>query len=170
VRRLVLVATGTGSVMVPARPGVLRHMLTPRRYRDPSYAASNAGELYGGSMRASPARAAGLLHSANLPGAARPGQRRGYYYQLLAALGWTSLTLLPLLRQPTLLLTGDDDPLIRLINGRIMHRLIPGSELQVYHGGHLDLIAEPHRLAPVIERFLRAGTARTSESSERALP
>jgi pimeloyl-ACP methyl ester carboxylesterase len=70
--------------------------------------------------------------------------------------GWTSLPLLPLLHRPTLLLAGADDPLIPLINGHIMHRLIPGSELVVYPGGHLDLVAEPHRLAPVIERFLRA--------------
>ena len=151
VGRLVLVATGTGSVMVPARPRVLRHMLTPRRHRDPRYAMSIAGEIYGGSMRQAPGRAAGLLRAGG-----RAGPDRGYYYQLLAGAGWTSLPLLPLLRRPTLLLAGDDDPLIPLINGHIMHRLIPGSELVVYPGGHLDLIAEPHRLAPVIERFLRA--------------
>src|SRR5215469_13776186 len=29
VRKLVLVATGTGTLMVPARPTVLRHMITP---------------------------------------------------------------------------------------------------------------------------------------------
>jgi len=151
VRRLVLVATGTGTVMVPGRPRVLRHMLTPRRHRDPGYAVGIAGEIYGGSMRSSPARAAELLHAGG-----RRGPDRGYYYQLLAGAGWTSLPLLPLLRRPTLVLAGDDDPLIPLVNGRIMHRLIPGSELVVYRGGHLDLIAEPHRLAPVIERFLRA--------------
>jgi poly(3-hydroxyalkanoate) depolymerase len=151
VRRLVLVATGTGSVMVPARPRVLRHMLTPRRHRDPGYAMSIAGEIYGGSMRAAPERAAELLHAGG-----RAGPDRGYYYQLLAGAGWTSLPLLPLLHRPTLLLAGADDPLIPLINGHIMHRLIPGSELAVYPGGHLDLVAEPHRLAPVIERFLRA--------------
>jgi len=43
-----------------------------------------------------------------------------------------------------------------------MHRLIPGSELVIYPGGHLDLIAEPHRLAPVVERFLRAPAERAS--------
>jgi poly(3-hydroxyalkanoate) depolymerase len=153
VRRLVLVATGTGTVMVPARPRVLRHMLTPRRHRDPRYAIGIAGEIYGGSMRSSPARAAELLHAG---GRAAPG--RGYYYQLLAGTGWTSLPLLPLLRRPTLVLAGDDDPLIPLVNGHIMHRLIAGSELHVYRGGHLDLIAEPHRLVPVIERFLHADT------------
>jgi poly(3-hydroxyalkanoate) depolymerase len=153
VRRLVLVATGTGAVMVPGRPRVLRHMLTPRRHRDPRYAMSIAGEIYGGSMRSTPARAAELLHPSG-----RTGPDRGYYYQLLAGAGWTSLPLLPLLRRPVLVLTGDDDPLIPLVNGHIMHRLIAGSELHVYRGGHLDLIAEPHRLAPVIERFLGAFT------------
>jgi pimeloyl-ACP methyl ester carboxylesterase len=35
-RRLVLASTATGAVMVPARPRVLGHMLTPRRHRDPA--------------------------------------------------------------------------------------------------------------------------------------
>jgi poly(3-hydroxyalkanoate) depolymerase len=157
VRRLVLVATGTGSVMVPARPRVLRHMLTPRRHRDPAYAVSIAGEIYGGSMRSSPARAGELL-----PAATPAGPRRGYYYQLLAGAGWSSLPLLPLLRHPTLVMVGDDDPLIPLINARIMSRLIPDSELHIYRGGHLDLIAQPHRLAPVVERFLAADTSPTA--------
>jgi pimeloyl-ACP methyl ester carboxylesterase len=68
--------------------------------------------------------------------------------------GWTTLPLLPLLRPPTLVLAGDDDPLIPPVNGRIMHRLIPRCRLHVYHGGHLALVTEPHRLVPVIERFL----------------
>jgi len=148
VRRLVLVATGTGSVMVPGRPRAVRHLLTRRRHRDPGYARRVAGEIYGGSARSSPARAADLLR------AAAPPARRGYLYQLLAGAGWSSLPLLPLLRHPTLLMAGDDDPLIPLVNTRVMHWLIPGSQLHVYRGGHLDLIAEPHRLAPVVERFL----------------
>jgi poly(3-hydroxyalkanoate) depolymerase len=164
VRRLVLVATGTGSLMVPARPRVLRHMLTPRRHRDPRYAMGIAGEIYGGSMRAAPRRAAELLHAGG-----RAGPDRGYYFQLLAGTGWTSLPLLPLLRRPTLLLAGDDDPLIPLINGHIMHRLIPGSELVIYPGGHLDLVADPHRLAPVIERFLDA-PAETASAERKAAP
>src|SRR4051794_5791760 len=54
VRRLVLVATATGTLMVPARPHVLAKMLTPRRHRDPDYARSIAGEIYGGTMRTRP--------------------------------------------------------------------------------------------------------------------
>ena len=149
IRRLVLVATGTGSLMVPGQPSVLWHMLSPQRHLDPAHTTDLAGDIYGGSMRATPTRAAELLGAAALA-----GTRRGYYYQLLAGAGWTSLPLLPLLRPPTLVLVGDDDPLIPLVNARIMHTLIRGSQLHVYRGGHLDLIAEPHLLAPVIERFL----------------
>ena len=37
------------SLMVPARPRVLAKMLTPRRHRDPAYAARIAAEIYGGT-------------------------------------------------------------------------------------------------------------------------
>jgi poly(3-hydroxyalkanoate) depolymerase len=151
VRRLVLVATGTGSLMVPAHPRVLMRMMTPRRHRDQGYAASIAGEIYGGSMRGDPSRGSNLLHATT-----RLGPSRGYYFQLAAGLGWTSLPLLPLLRQPTLILAGDDDPIIPLVNARLMHRLIRRSELHVYHGGHLDLVSEADRMAPIVEAFLKA--------------
>ncbi|HUJ06749.1 MAG TPA: alpha/beta fold hydrolase [Streptosporangiaceae bacterium] len=164
VRRLVLVATGTGTLMVPAHPRVLRHMLTPQRHRDPGYAAAVAAQIYGGSLRTDPDRARELLHAGR-----QLGPRRGYYYQLLAGVGWTSLPLLPLLRPPTLLLAGDDDPVIPLANARLMHRLIPHSELHVYHGGHLELIAQPGRLAPVVEAFLDARPA-PSTAPDRSQP
>ena len=38
-----------------------------------------------------------------------------------------------------MILAGDDDPIIPLVNARIMHRLIPNSALDVYSGGHLEL-------------------------------
>ncbi len=151
VRRLVLVATAPGALMVPGHPRVLRHLLSPRRYRDPGYASTIAGHLYGGSIRNDPSRASGLLGT---PGHAGPA--RGYYYQLASGIGWTSLPMLPLIRQPTLILAGDDDPIIPPVNARIMHRLIPRSELHIYHGGHVDLVAEAGRLAPIVEAFLTA--------------
>ncbi len=63
---------------------------------------------------------------------------------------------LPLLRQPTLILSGDDDPIIPLANARLMHLLIPNSRLHVYHGGHLGLVTEAAELAPVVDAFLTA--------------
>jgi poly(3-hydroxyalkanoate) depolymerase len=151
VHRLVLVATGPGTLMVPGHPKALLHMLTPRRHRDPGHAARIAGQLYGGSLREEPALARELLHAT-----ARLGAARGYYYQLLSGIGWTSLPRLPRLRTPTLILAGDDDPIIPLVNARIMHRLIPDSQLHVYHGGHLELGPGAERLAPVVEAFLDA--------------
>jgi poly(3-hydroxyalkanoate) depolymerase len=149
VRRLVLTATATGSLMVPADPRVLARMLTPRRHRDPDYARSIAGEIYGGTMRTHPERAARALHSET-----RLGPRRGYYFQLAASTGWSSLPFLKLIRQPTLLVMGDDDPIIPAVNARIMARLIPDARLHLYSGGHIALITEADALAPVIEEFL----------------
>jgi poly(3-hydroxyalkanoate) depolymerase len=149
VRRLVLAATGTGMLMVPAHPRVLGRMLTPRRHRDPEYARKIAGEIYGGTMRSAPDRAARALHTAT-----RVGPRRGYYYQLAASTGWSSLPFLRLIRQPTLVIAGDDDPIIPAVNARIMARLIPDARLHLYSGGHIALITEAHVLAPVIEEFL----------------
>jgi poly(3-hydroxyalkanoate) depolymerase len=150
-RRLVLAATATGSLMVPANPRVLARMLTPRRHRDPAYARSIAGEIYGGTMRSDPDRAARLLHAGT-----RLGPRRGYYYQLAASTGWSSLPFLKLIRQPTLLVMGDDDPIVPLVNARIMARLLPDARLHVYEGGHIGLITEAKELAPVVEEFLDA--------------
>ena len=120
-RRLVLVATATGSLMVPAsaagagpdgHPAPLPGPRVPRG-RMP------AG-LYGGSARSQPDRVSALMHAEN-----RVGPALGYVYQLAAGAGWTSLPFLPLIRQPTLILSGDDDPLIPLANARLMHSLIP---------------------------------------------
>lgn len=151
VRRLVLVATGTGMLMVPAHPSVLRKMMTPRRHRDPEYAARIAPEIYGGSMRSNPMIGANLLHATT-----RAGPKRGYYYQLAAMTGWSSLPFLGLIRQPTLVLGGDDDPIIPAANPRMQACLIPSATLHLYRGGHLAILTEADELAPVIENFLNA--------------
>jgi pimeloyl-ACP methyl ester carboxylesterase len=93
-----------------------------------------------------------------------PTPARGYFYQLIAGIGWTSLPWLPKLRRPTLILAGDDDPIIPLVNARIMHGLIPRSQLHIYHGGHLELAADAERLASAVEAFLDADL--TGEGSQ----
>jgi len=153
VRRLVLAATSPGALMVPGHPRALARMLTPRRHRGRGYAPGIAGELYGGSVRDDPPLARELLHATT-----RPLTTRGYHYQLLATTGWMSLPLLPRVRPPTLILAGDDDPIIPQLNARILHRLIPRSELTIYHGGHLDLVTQAAHLAPLVEAFLSAPT------------
>ena len=149
-RRLVLASTGTGTIMIPGHPSILSKMATPRRYTDPSYLEEIAADIYGGDLRSTPE----FMHE--LAQDMRLDQPQGYFYQMWAAMGWTSLPWLPFLRQPTLILAGDDDPLIPLINARIMQRLIPRSKLHVYHGGHLGLMTHEQELVPVIEQFLTA--------------
>jgi poly(3-hydroxyalkanoate) depolymerase len=150
-RRLVLVSTATGMIMVPARPSVLARMATPRRYTDRDYLASVAGDLYGGSARTDPAGVTTAMNAHN-----RVGSRLGYVYQLAAGLGWTSVPFLPLVSQPTLILSGADDPIIPLANARLMGRLIPDARLHVFPGGHLGLVTEARQLAPVVSQFLAA--------------
>jgi poly(3-hydroxyalkanoate) depolymerase len=165
-RKLVLVSTATGMIMVPARPSVLVRMATPRRYLDRGYLESVAAALYGGSARADPGQVTAAMNAHN-----RVGSPRGYLYQLTAGLGWTSVPFLPRLRQPTLILSGDDDPLIPLANARLMHRLIPNSQLQVFHGGHLGLVTEAAQLGPVVSRFLAEplfGTAQPGSNRDGA--
>jgi poly(3-hydroxyalkanoate) depolymerase len=150
-RRLVLVATGSGAVMVPGSPAVLRRMATPRRYRDREYLLSIAPDIYGGSVRQGGDHLRTLLDSFD-----GGGQPRAYALQLLAGVGWTSVGFLPLLKQKTLVLAGDDDPIIPVINGRLMTGLLRHATLRVYAGGHIELVANPQLLAPIIEDFLDA--------------
>jgi poly(3-hydroxyalkanoate) depolymerase len=149
-RRLVLVSTATGFLMVPAGPRILSKMITPRRYRDPNYAISIAADIYGGSMREHPELIRQLFDSHS-----RLASRWGYLLQLLAATGWTSLPFLRMIRQPTLVLAGDDDPIIPLVNARIMSRLLPRATLDIYHDGHLALVSRADELAPRVASFLR---------------
>jgi poly(3-hydroxyalkanoate) depolymerase len=158
-RRLVLASTATGSLMVPAGPHILKNMITPRRYRDPDYAVQIAANLYGGRLRQDPELARRLLHNH-----LRMGSGRGYAYQLLAGLGWTSLPFLPLIRQQTLILAGSDDPIIPLVNARIMRRLLPHAELLIYDDGHLGLLTRAPELGKAVSEFLQPGAAMASAS------
>jgi len=150
-RRLVLVATATGMLMIPARPRVLLRMATPRRFRDADYARVVAGKIYGGSLRGRPDLVEQLV-----PAHDSPDSVRSYLYQLGAGVGWTSLPMLPLIRQPTLVLAGSDDPIIPLVNARIMTRLLPDARLHVYNEGHLGILTNARELARIVSDFLTA--------------
>jgi poly(3-hydroxyalkanoate) depolymerase len=157
VDRLVLAATGCG---VGAVPGEMRAMLTlatPSRYYSRSFLEQHGAELYGGRSRREP----GVLADLAPARLGRPPTPRGYIWQLCATSGWTSLPWLRRLRQPTLVLAGDEDPVVPVINGRTLARLIPDSRLHVVRGGgHLLLLDQPHDVVPVVRRFLKKHGAR----------
>src|ERR1700674_3131947 len=147
-RRLILASTSTGAIMVPGKLSVLSKLIVPRRYTDPEYLQKVGGEIYGGAYRYNPQ----LLreHGRHI----RPPRGRGYFYQLFAALGWTSLPWLGSLHQPTLIMHGNDDPIVPLINAKILAARIPKATLYVIDDGHLFLISRAQEVAPVVGKFL----------------
>jgi len=147
-RRLVLAATSPGAIMVPASLSVLWKMATPRRYTDKDYMSKVAPEIYGGAFRKDPS----LIGSHTR--AMRGPRNMGYVYQLLAMTGWTSLPWLWSLPQPTLVLMGSDDPLVPVINGHMLARLIPNGQLRMIDDGHLFMVTRPAETAAIIEEFL----------------
>lgn len=149
VRRLVLAATSTGSISVPGNPLALLPLLGTRRYRDPDFYGRIAPHVFGGRSR--------HPGSAHEPAArfTRPPSLCGYLAQLYATAGWTSLPWLHTLPQPTLVLCGDDDPIIPVANGRILAALIPTARLDVLPGaGHLFVTEEATLVAALVADFL----------------
>ena len=51
-------------------------------------------------------------------------------------------------------MAGDDDPLIPLVNMRLLAWRIPNSELHVIDDGHLFLVTRAEAVAPIIMKFL----------------
>jgi pimeloyl-ACP methyl ester carboxylesterase len=84
-----------------------------------------------------------------------PPSCRGYAYQALANSLWSSVPWLHQITAPVLVIQGGDDPFVTMHNGRVLHRLIPRSTLQVVPGGdHLWLLKHPDKAARRIDRFL----------------
>lgn len=147
--RLVLAATSTGMLAVPARSNVLKRLSTARRHQKSETLAQLAPALYGGLMRRRPE----LIERRG--GYAAGPSTHGYINQLLAGLGWTSVHRLHWLRCPTLIMGGDDDPVMPLVNIRLLYWLIPKSYLHIVRGGgHLFLLVRANESAAVIKRFI----------------
>lgn len=148
VRRLVLCATSAGMLMVPGSPAALSKMADPRRYVDAAFMEKHFATLYGDALGKTAGKSSHM-------GRLTPPTRRGYLYQLIAMLGWTSAPALPFLKKPTLIMMGDEDAIVPLINGRFLHRLIPNSELEIFEGGgHLFLLSHREQSVSCMRAFL----------------
>jgi poly(3-hydroxyalkanoate) depolymerase len=147
-RRVILAATTPGVTMVPASLSVLSRFAHPRRYQDAAYLRRIAAQVYGGEVR----RDARMIdrHSAAL----RPPALLGYLYQQLAFCSWSSLGWLHRLRQHTLVLAGTDDPLVPVVNAKILATLIPRARLHLVDDGHLFLLSRSQPALPAIRSFL----------------
>jgi pimeloyl-ACP methyl ester carboxylesterase len=136
------------------RPSALVTMIGPRRFRAPEYAASIVADLHGGSAHRRQSDLRDALDSQQ-----SGGSLRGCVYQLAAGIGWTSLPFLKLIRQPTLLMGGEEDPIVPVTNARLLAGRIPHARRHSYRGGHLELITDAAELAPVVTSFLATDPA-----------
>src|SRR6201995_2818599 len=147
VRRLVLISTVFGSLGVPGDAGALWHFLRSGHYSR-QQREQVAGVMFGGRLRTEP----GLIHALGIQ---RPPDTRAGVYRMTALASWASLPWLWTIRQPVLIVCGDDDPITPRINHQIMATLLPHARLEVVRGGgHLMLLDSPARVAPLVTRFL----------------
>jgi poly(3-hydroxyalkanoate) depolymerase len=148
-KRLILAATSTGHLMIPPRPSVILKMATPLRYFSAGFFRTIAGSIYGGDFRSNEALAE--QHVRRMA----PPTFWGYANQLFALAGWTSLHWLRELEQPTLIMAGDDDPIVPMVNARILAGLIPNAQLEVFDCGHLFMLTRLQAATQRIEGFLQ---------------
>jgi poly(3-hydroxyalkanoate) depolymerase len=153
VRRLVLAATMPGLASVPGRPSALWRLSSPRRYYSRSYFEQVAPDLYGGRARTHPdVIAAQVQHRL-----ARPPSPTGYVAQIAATWTYSGFGALQRVTAPTLVLAGDDDPIVPLVNSRLLGHLIRDTTVQIIEGGHLFLIDGTPGVGDVIRDFLDQG-------------
>jgi poly(3-hydroxyalkanoate) depolymerase len=153
VRRLVLASTLPGWGGVPGTLKALLPMISPLRYYLRPFYERTAGAVAGGRARSDPEYVQRLW----VDRAGHPPTWRGYTYQLWAMSAWSSLAWLGRIRAPTLVVVGDDDPLVPLSNALMIASRVPDARVFVAPGeGHFLLLDEHTAASPVIREFLYA--------------
>jgi len=140
VARLVLASTTCGLGAVLGSFAALAVLATPLRFYSPAYFERNAATVYGGATGRDPSH-----HQREMSARYRlPPSAYGYAMQILGGMGWSSWGFLPKITHETLVICGDDDPLVPLANGHILAARIPHARLEVVErGGHLLLWDDP---------------------------
>lgn len=161
VRRLVLVSTTPGLGGVPGSLSAMVNVATPLRYYSERYYARTIGGMVGGRARTDRDWVArhGVLRRRD------PPSLRGYLGQLAGIGSWTNLPLLHRIAPPTLVVTGDDDPLVPPANSVILARRIPRARLLVLPGeGHLLLMDARSTAPEPIRGFVTADSPEASSA------
>lgn len=149
IHRLVLVATSAGQLMFPGRIANLRRLASLTGLQRAAIDAQDVRSVFGGRRREECEMVAQAMARAMAP------SRRGYLAQCYALAGFSSLPWLHRLTMPTLVLSGDDDPIVPLVNARVLTLLVPRSELSVMRGaGHWLLLERADEAARRVAAFL----------------
>jgi pimeloyl-ACP methyl ester carboxylesterase len=167
VRRLVLAATTPGWGGVSGSLRTMARMSTPLRYYSRTYYEHTIGDIAGGRARSDPE----WLKRHGDERQEHPPHPLGYMWQLAAlTVPPGTLPWLHTLPQPTLVLGGDDDPILPFVNSLLLAQRIPGARLLRAHGeGHL-LLLDPDSVAhAVIRDFVRCDDLPSSEAFGRTI-
>lgn len=158
VRRLVLVGTSVGLGTVPGTLGPMLNIATPLRYKYPWFYRRTIAGLAGGRARGDAAwvEAHGELRMRSTP------SLLGYVSQV-GAMTWTTLPVLSRITHPTLVVAGDDDPLVPPANAFLLtHRLPCARALILADEGHLMLMDDRSGAFAPIHDFLAADPVEAS--------
>ena len=155
IRRLVLAATTPGWGGVSGSLATMTHMATPLRYYSRSYYDATIADIAGGRARTDDE----WLDRHAEERQAHPPSPLGYAWQLAAlTVPPGSLPWLHELQHPTLVLAGDDDPLLPVANALLLAHRIPRARLLLAPGeGHLLLLDPGSRALPAIHDFVCDG-------------
>ena len=155
VRRLVLASTFPGWGGVPGRLTAMLSMGTPLRYYSRAFYELTTGSTAGGRARHDQAYVRRLWNER----AAHAPSLRGYAQQLVAMSLWSGLPHLAEIQAPTLIVAGDDDPLVPISNALMMAARIPRARVVVTPGdGHFQLLNEQSAALAAIRDFLTTET------------
>ena len=156
VERLVLCGTGPGIGGLPGDRAALQELASPARYYSAARSRRVAPLIYGGRFAREPER---FDHEVQQRLAAPPSVY-GYYCQLAALVGWSSLPWLGRIEAPTLVLAGDADPVYPIENATILGQAIPQARVEVLRGGgHLFVMDSAGDIAPSVKSFIGMATA-----------
>ena len=142
--RLVLCATAPGVTMVPGDIRAITKMGSPKRYKDREFLKQHFETLYGDGPDGAGMFAEHMIAPS----------LKGYWFQLLCMIGWSSLPLLPFLKMPTLIIAGDRDHIVPLANAKILKFMIKDSRLHEFEdAGHLFLLTKRDESVHIIRDF-----------------
>ena len=152
VNRLILAATTAGMLMVPGNPKALIKMADPRRYIDPDFMRKHFNTLYGGTDSKNQDSSEGHI------GRIKPPSKTGYFYQLMAMMGWTSAPFLPFMKHDTLIMMGGDDQIVPINHSaRLAIKLLKQGTLKTYPDlPHGMASTHPEVINPDILAFIRS--------------
>lgn len=165
VQRLVLVATSPGRGSFFGDQLAMLNVFSPARYLSARLYAKTIGSMVGGRARHDAAWVAdqGLLRLKHAP------TWRGYLGQLQSLRTWSALPFLHEIPHEVLVLAGEDDPLVPVVNPMMLSHLLPNGRLVVLrHEGHLMAMDPDSRIHGLIPEFIGAEDLDALPSWQRA--